>query len=161
MAGSWYAIRSYWQSELVSVGIKVFETLDAFRKSKSNSSPFCQSTCLIRIFEVSKFLLDCQSLNLTNPYIKKLQCFLGSSLTYFDLVFPLDWQKSVSKALLSLRETDLLVKLLNEIIHHYVDMKGDFTYWTIGGDNGLKELDVHLAFIHALNDTFSADWRLA
>ncbi|PWA60761.1 uvrD-like Helicase, ATP-binding domain, P-loop containing nucleoside triphosphate hydrolase [Artemisia annua] len=192
-----YAIRSYWQSELVSVGIKVLETLDALRKSKSNSSPFRKSTCLLHIFEVSKFLLGCQSLNLTNPYIKKLQCFLGISLTYFDLVFPLDWRKSVSKALVSLRETDISIKLLNEIILHYVDMRGDFNYWTIGRvmmiclgsktsvalyehiinklqwdpkwkslvekfrDGGLKELDVHLAFAHALNDTFTANWRLA
>lgn len=81
-----YAIRSYWQLELVSVGIKVLETLDTLRKSKSNSSAFRQSTCLLHIFEVSKFLLSCQYLNLTNPYKKKLQHFLGISLTYFDLV---------------------------------------------------------------------------
>ncbi|GJS01218.1 hypothetical protein Tco_0317726 [Tanacetum coccineum] len=155
-----YAIRSYWQSELVSVGIKAVNLL----------------TSQIHI---------------------KLQRFLGISLTYFDLVFPLDWRKSVSKTLVSLRETDLSVKLLNEIILQYVDMKGDFTYWTIGRvmmiclgsktsvalyeriinkllwdpkwksfvekfrDDGLKELDVHLAFTRALNDTFTANWRLA
>ncbi|GKC59146.1 UvrD-like helicase, ATP-binding domain, P-loop containing nucleoside triphosphate hydrolase [Tanacetum coccineum] len=127
-----FAVRSYWQSELVSVGIKVLETLEALRKSKSNSSVFRQSTSLLHIFEVSKFLLGCQYLKLTNPYKKKLQYFLGISLTYFDLVFPLDWRKSVSKDLISLRETDLSVKLLDEIIHQSVDIKGDFTYRTIG-----------------------------
>ncbi|PWA46871.1 recBCD enzyme subunit RecB, P-loop containing nucleoside triphosphate hydrolase [Artemisia annua] len=127
-----FAIRSYWQSELLTVGTKVLETLEALRKSKSNGPSFHHSTSLLHIFEVSKFLLGCQYLNLTNPYIKKLQCYLGISLTYFDLVFPLDWRKSISKDLISLRETDLSVKLLDEIILHYVDMKGDFTYQTIG-----------------------------
>ncbi|GJU96609.1 UvrD-like helicase, ATP-binding domain, P-loop containing nucleoside triphosphate hydrolase [Tanacetum coccineum] len=127
-----FAVRSYWQSELVFVGIKVLETLEALCKSKSNSSVFRQSTSLLHIFEVSKFLLGCQYLKLTNPYKKKLQYFLGISLTYFDLVFPLDWRKSVSKDLISLRETDLSVKLLDEIIHQSVDIKGDFTYRTIG-----------------------------
>ncbi|GJU72079.1 UvrD-like helicase, ATP-binding domain, P-loop containing nucleoside triphosphate hydrolase, partial [Tanacetum coccineum] len=127
-----FAIRSYWQSELLTVGIKVLETLEALRKLKSNGPAFHQSTSLLHMFEVSKFLLGCQYLNLTNPYIKKLQCFLGISLTYFDLVFPLDWRKSVSKDLISLRETALSVNLLDEIILHYVDMKGDFTYWKIG-----------------------------
>ncbi|GJR23596.1 UvrD-like helicase, ATP-binding domain, P-loop containing nucleoside triphosphate hydrolase [Tanacetum coccineum] len=127
-----FAIRSYWQLELLTVGIKVLETLEALRKSKSNGPAFHQSISLLHMFEVSKFLLGCQYLNLTNPYIKKLQCFLGISLTYFDLVFPLDWRKSVSKDFISLRETELSVNLLDEIILHYVDMKGDFTYWKIG-----------------------------
>ncbi|GKC19590.1 UvrD-like helicase, ATP-binding domain, P-loop containing nucleoside triphosphate hydrolase [Tanacetum coccineum] len=127
-----FAVRSYWQSELVSVGIKVLETLEALHNSKSNSSVFRRSTSLLHIFEVSKFLLGCQYLKLTNPYKKKLQYFLGISWTYFHLVFSLDWRKSVSKDLISLRETDLSVKLLDEIIHQYVDIKGDFTYPIIG-----------------------------
>nr|GEW67078.1 UvrD-like helicase, ATP-binding domain, P-loop containing nucleoside triphosphate hydrolase [Tanacetum cinerariifolium] len=127
-----FVIRSYWQWELLTVGIKVLETLEALHKLKSNGPAFHQSTSLLHMFEVSKFLLGCQYLNLTNPYIKKLQCLLRISLTYFDLVFPLDWRKSVSKDLISLRETELSVNLLDEIILHYVDMKGDFTYWKIG-----------------------------
>ncbi|GJZ98913.1 UvrD-like helicase, ATP-binding domain, P-loop containing nucleoside triphosphate hydrolase [Tanacetum coccineum] len=127
-----FAIRSYWESELLSVGIKVLETLEDLRKSKSNGSAFHQSTSLLHIFEVSKFLLDFQYQSLTNPYKKKLQIFLGISLTYFDHVFPLDWRNAVSEDLLSLRETDLSVNLLDEIILQTVDMKGDLTYWEIG-----------------------------
>ncbi|KAI3817062.1 hypothetical protein L1987_10849 [Smallanthus sonchifolius] len=127
-----FSVRSYWQSELVSVGIKVLETLEGLlHKSKSNGSAFHQSTSLLHIFEVSKFLLDCQYLN--NPKdTKKLGRFLGISSTYFDLVFPLDWRRSVSDDLISLRETDLSLNLLEEIIHQYVDIKGDMSYWTIG-----------------------------
>ncbi|GJZ09515.1 UvrD-like helicase, ATP-binding domain, P-loop containing nucleoside triphosphate hydrolase [Tanacetum coccineum] len=121
-----FAIRSYWQSELLSVGIKVLETLEGLHKSKSNGgllfgltgsqSYFHRSTSLLHIYEVSKFLLDCQYLNVTNPNTMKLKRFLEISLTYFDLVFPLDWRNVVSQNLVSLRETDLSVNLLEEII---------------------------------------------
>nr|XP_043619914.1 uncharacterized protein LOC122591730 [Erigeron canadensis] len=109
-------IRSYWQSELVSVGMKVLETLVTLRKSRLNGSAFHQSTSLLHMFEVSKFLLNCQHLSLTSPCKKKLHIFLGISATYFDLVFPLDWRKSVSKELISLRDTNLSANLLVDII---------------------------------------------
>nr|GFA05931.1 UvrD-like helicase, ATP-binding domain, P-loop containing nucleoside triphosphate hydrolase [Tanacetum cinerariifolium]GFA05943.1 UvrD-like helicase, ATP-binding domain, P-loop containing nucleoside triphosphate hydrolase [Tanacetum cinerariifolium] len=49
-------MRSYWQSELLSVAINVLETLEGlFHKSKSNGSAFHQSTSLLHIFEVSFF----------------------------------------------------------------------------------------------------------
>ncbi|PWA75023.1 hypothetical protein CTI12_AA245630 [Artemisia annua] len=128
-----FAIRSYWQSELLSVGIKVLETLERLlHMSKSNGSAFHQSTSLLHIFEVTKFLLDCQHVNLTSPSKKKLQSFLKISTSYFDLVFPLDWRNSVSEDLISVRKTDLSVNLLNEIILQYINIKGDLTYWTIG-----------------------------
>nr|XP_043619888.1 uncharacterized protein LOC122591703 [Erigeron canadensis] len=127
-----FVIRSYWQSELVSVGIRVLETLVTLRKSKINGSTFHQSTCLLHMFELSKFLLNCQHLSLTSPCRKKLHIFSGISATYFDLVFPLDWRKSVSKELISLRETDLSANLLVDIILQSFDTKGDITYWTIG-----------------------------
>ncbi|KAJ0765120.1 putative TPR and ankyrin repeat-containing protein [Helianthus annuus] len=124
------SIRSYWQSELVYVGIKVLETLEALHKSKSNGSAFHQSTSLLHIFEVSKFLLDCEYVNPKDT--KKLERYLEISLTYFDLVFPLDWRRAVSDDLISLRETDLSLNLLEEIIHQNLNIRGDFTYWTIG-----------------------------
>ncbi|GKD23582.1 UvrD-like helicase, ATP-binding domain, P-loop containing nucleoside triphosphate hydrolase [Tanacetum coccineum] len=127
-----FAIRSYWESELISVGIKVLETLDALRKSKSSGSAFHQSTSLLHIFEVSKFLLDIQYHNLGIPYKNKLQNFLDISLTYFDLVFPRDWRNAVSGDLVSLRDTDLSFNLLNEIILRNVEIKGALTYWETG-----------------------------
>nr|GEW52530.1 UvrD-like helicase, ATP-binding domain, P-loop containing nucleoside triphosphate hydrolase [Tanacetum cinerariifolium] len=126
-------MRSYWQSELLSVGINVLETLEGlFHKSKSNGSAFHQSTSLLHIFEVSKFLLGCQYLNLTSRFKKKLQSFLYISTSYFDNMFPLDWRISMSKDFISVRKTDLSVKLLNEILLQDIDVKGDLTHWTIG-----------------------------
>ncbi|KAI3730441.1 hypothetical protein L1987_61611 [Smallanthus sonchifolius] len=125
-----FSMRSYWQSEIVSVGIKVLETMEGLHKSKSNGSSFHQSTSLLHIFEVSKFLLNCHYVNPKDT--RKVERFIRICSTYFDLVFPLDWRRSVSENLISLRETDLSYNLLQEIIHQNVDIKGDFTYGTIG-----------------------------
>ncbi|XP_076952702.1 uncharacterized protein LOC143626518 [Bidens hawaiensis] len=125
-----FSMRSYWQSELVSVGIKVLETLEALQKSKSSGSAFHQSTPLLHIFEVSKFLLGCQYVNPKD--MKKLKRFLGMYPTYFDLVFSLDWRRSVSNNMVSLRETDLSFNLLEEIIHQDLNINDDITQWTIG-----------------------------
>ncbi|KAL8218515.1 hypothetical protein R6Q57_021888 [Mikania cordata] len=125
-----FSVRSYWQSELHSVGLKVLETLENLYKSKLNGPAFHQSTSLLHIFEVSKFFLDCQQVKLKDT--KMLGRYLRISLTYFDLVFPLDWRRSVSDDLISLRETDLSLNLLEEIINQHLNIKGDFNYWTIG-----------------------------
>ncbi|KAI3817039.1 hypothetical protein L1987_10826 [Smallanthus sonchifolius] len=114
-----FSVRSYWQSELLSVGIKVFEMLEGLHETKLNGSEFHQSTSL-HIFEVSKFLLDCQYVN---PKEKsRLERFIRISSTYFDLVFPLDRRRSVADDLISLRETDLSLNLLQEIIYQNVDI---------------------------------------
>ncbi|KAD2804467.1 hypothetical protein E3N88_37844 [Mikania micrantha] len=125
-----FSVRSYWQSELHSVGLKVLETLENLHKSKSNGLAFHRSTSLLHIFEVSKFILDCQQVKLKDT--RKLYRFLEISLTYFDLVFSLDWRASVSHDLISLRETELSLNLLEEIIHQHLNTKGDFNYRTIG-----------------------------
>ncbi|GJR10991.1 UvrD-like helicase, ATP-binding domain, P-loop containing nucleoside triphosphate hydrolase [Tanacetum coccineum] len=123
----------YLGSELVSVGIKVLKTLARlYHKLDSDESAFHRSTSLLHIFEVTKSLLDCQHLNLTSHSKKKLQSFLEISRNYFNLVFPLDWRDSVSEDLISLRETDLSVNLLNERILEYGDIKGRPSYWAIG-----------------------------
>ncbi|KAI3735128.1 hypothetical protein L6452_14616 [Arctium lappa] len=126
------AIRLYWQLELVCVGIKVLETLEVLNKFMFLGSAFRKSTCLLYIFEVSKFLLDCQYLNLKYGDRKSLESFLGISRTYFDLVFPLDWRRSVSGNFVSLRETDLSLDLLEDIVFQNVNIKGDLCYWNIG-----------------------------
>ncbi|PWA91974.1 uvrD-like Helicase, ATP-binding domain, P-loop containing nucleoside triphosphate hydrolase [Artemisia annua] len=126
------AIRSYWQSELVSVGMKVLERLEALHKLTLKRSAYHQSTSLLLIFEVSKFLINCPCLNLNFSNRKALQSFISLSTTYFDLVFPLDWRKSVFADLISLRETDLSVNLLDEILLQNVHVKGDLSYSAIG-----------------------------
>ncbi|GJR50988.1 UvrD-like helicase, ATP-binding domain, P-loop containing nucleoside triphosphate hydrolase [Tanacetum coccineum] len=98
-----FAMRSYWQLELFSAGRKV-----------------------------SKFLLDCEYLKLTHNNRNKLQYFFRISTNYFDLVFPLEWRTSVSGDLISLRESDLSLNFLDEIVLQSVGIKGNITYCTIG-----------------------------
>ncbi|GJZ68000.1 hypothetical protein Tco_0631240 [Tanacetum coccineum] len=128
-----FAILSYWQSEFLYVGMKVLVTLEGgLQYSKSNGSVFHQGAYLLYMFDFSKFLLDCKYLNVTSTNRRKLKRFLKISLSYFDLVFPLDWRNLVSEDLVPLRKVHLENRLLEEIILHYVDTKEDLTYWTIG-----------------------------
>nr|GEX90583.1 UvrD-like helicase, ATP-binding domain, P-loop containing nucleoside triphosphate hydrolase [Tanacetum cinerariifolium] len=111
-----FAIWSYWRSELLSVGTQVLEILESLHKLKLNGSAFHQCISLFHICEVSKFLFYHPSVNATDADRRKLQRFLGISFNYFDFVFPLDWRNLVSHDLVSLRETNLSVNLLEEII---------------------------------------------
>nr|GEU94011.1 UvrD-like helicase, ATP-binding domain, P-loop containing nucleoside triphosphate hydrolase [Tanacetum cinerariifolium] len=77
-----FAIRSYWQSKLLSTGIKS-ELL----------SPKHVSSSHLQGFQVS---LRLQYLNVTNPTTMKLKRFLNISLPYFDFVFPLDWRNMLA-----------------------------------------------------------------
>ncbi|GJZ09237.1 hypothetical protein Tco_0543520 [Tanacetum coccineum] len=127
-----FAVMSYWQSKFLYMGMKVLETLDGgLQYSKSNGSIFHQGASLLYMFDISKFLLDCKYLNVTSTNRRRLKRFLKISLSYFDLVFPLDWQNIVYKDLVPLRKIHLEGRLLEEIILQYVDTKEDLTYWTI------------------------------
>ncbi|KAL4575585.1 hypothetical protein LXL04_022433 [Taraxacum kok-saghyz] len=79
-----HVMRSYWQSELLSVGLKVLETIQLLYNLslKRSISAFHQSTSLLHMFEVSKFLLDCRYLDLTFHHTNSLQDFLESSRGY-------------------------------------------------------------------------------
>nr|GEU55854.1 UvrD-like helicase, ATP-binding domain, P-loop containing nucleoside triphosphate hydrolase [Tanacetum cinerariifolium]GEU88770.1 UvrD-like helicase, ATP-binding domain, P-loop containing nucleoside triphosphate hydrolase [Tanacetum cinerariifolium] len=133
--------RNYGQNGLHKDEKHVLETLEGLHKSKSNGgllfgltgsqSYFHQSTSLLHIYEVSKFLLGCQYLNVTNPNTMKLNRFFEISLNYFDLVFPLDWRNVVSQNLVSLRETALSVSLLEEIILQLADINLLAVGWMI------------------------------
>nr|GEY97045.1 UvrD-like helicase, ATP-binding domain, P-loop containing nucleoside triphosphate hydrolase [Tanacetum cinerariifolium] len=79
-----FAITSYWKFEFLSVGAS-----------------------LLYMFDLSKFLLDCEYLNVTSTNRRKLKRFLEISLSYFDLVFPLDWQNLVSEDLVPIRNVYL------------------------------------------------------
>ncbi|PWA49328.1 uvrD-like Helicase, ATP-binding domain, P-loop containing nucleoside triphosphate hydrolase [Artemisia annua] len=127
------AISSYWESELLSMGIKVLETLEGLRNLKLNGSAFHQSTSLLHICDVSFFLFKCQYLNMTPSFDEMVGRSLQTSLKdYFDLMFPLDWRKSMSEDLISLRTTDLSVNMLDETFLRSVNMISDLDYGTIG-----------------------------
>ncbi|GKA99426.1 UvrD-like helicase, ATP-binding domain, P-loop containing nucleoside triphosphate hydrolase, partial [Tanacetum coccineum] len=123
-----FAMRSYWQSELQCVGMKVLETFEDLHnvKTTSKSSVFQQNKSLVQMLEVSKFLLDCKYLNLASNHKDRI------ATAYFNLVFPFDWRKSISEDLILARETSIFLKLLEDIIDQVVNSTGQLNYYKIG-----------------------------
>ncbi|XP_059665317.1 uncharacterized protein LOC132311431 [Cornus florida] len=126
------AARTHWHAELLAVGMKVLVKLEALYKftARNSSSVFCQSICLIHIFEVTKFLLESKFHDLKHHDTRKLQTFFELSTEYFQKVFPFDWRESLAENMISLRGTELSRKLLEEVICR--NLKGKLTYGQIG-----------------------------
>ncbi|XP_057496549.1 uncharacterized protein LOC130781371 isoform X2 [Actinidia eriantha] len=126
------AARIHWRSELLSVGLKVLDALEALHQLsiKNSMSLFCQSMPLIYIFEVTKFLLGYKCLDNKHRYSNKLHSFLKLSTVYFNNVFPLDWHKSLTANMTSLRGSELSRSLLEEVI--LTSFVGKLTYGQIG-----------------------------
>ncbi|KAH7840877.1 hypothetical protein Vadar_022824 [Vaccinium darrowii] len=129
------AARSHWQSELLSSGLKVLETLEALHKlSRKNSmSDFCQSVAPVYIFEVTKCLLESKYLDCKKQDTQMLQNFLKLSTTaYFKIAFPSEWRKSLTKNMTSLRGSEVSRNLLEEAMVDNIRFKGKLTYGQIG-----------------------------
>ncbi|WOH13225.1 hypothetical protein DCAR_0832734 [Daucus carota subsp. sativus] len=128
------AAQCYWQSELLSVGMKLLQTLKLlFNLTTGNgSSLFVQSVCLIYMFEVAKSLLNCKFLNCKSHDSRALLNFVDLSTKYIQNVFPLDWRRPISETFVCLRETDLSRKLLEEAIVRDISNNGELTYREIG-----------------------------
>ncbi|KAA8532347.1 hypothetical protein F0562_032398 [Nyssa sinensis] len=128
------AARSHWRAELLSVGMKVLKTFEALYKiSTMNSlSLFCQSICLIHLFEVAKFFMESKFLDCKFNDTRMLQNFLKLSTGYLQIVFPLDWRESLTESMISLRGTEFSRKLLEEVIRGNLKVKGELTYGQIG-----------------------------
>ncbi|XP_052204545.1 uncharacterized protein LOC127809631 isoform X2 [Diospyros lotus] len=128
------AAKSHWSSELLAVGMKVLETLELLHKLaiKNASCVSGQSLLLLHIFEVTKFLLGSKYLDRKYHDTRSLDMFLELSMGYFHNVFPLEWQKSLTKNMVSLRGTELSRNLLEEVIKKNIPPKGMLTYGQIG-----------------------------
>ncbi|CAL5430273.1 unnamed protein product [Camellia sinensis] len=115
------ATQTHWRSELLSVGMKVLETLKALYKFEitNSMSVFCQSMPLVYIFESANSFLP-----------KHASCFLNLSTAYFENVFPLDWRESLTESMISLRGSELSRNVLEEVILENIE--GDLTYGQIG-----------------------------
>ncbi|KAG5545645.1 hypothetical protein RHGRI_017955 [Rhododendron griersonianum] len=130
-----YAARSHWRSELLSVGLRVLETLEALHKfsSKNSISDFRQSMALVYIFEVTKSLLGSKYLDCKKQDTQKLQNFRKlSTAAYFNVAFPSEWRKSLTKDMTSLRGSALSRNLLEEVIVDNISFTDKLTYGQIG-----------------------------
>ncbi|KAL3506739.1 hypothetical protein ACH5RR_032121 [Cinchona calisaya] len=123
--------RRHWHAELISVSVKVLESLEALYElpMKNSWSLFCQSTCLVHIYEVSKFLMlfPCN-----DSLTRKLRSFLRLSTKYFENVFPLDGRKSLAENMISLRKTELSRTILQGLIVENISTESELTYGQIG-----------------------------
>nr|XP_027119396.1 uncharacterized protein LOC113736561 isoform X2 [Coffea arabica] len=126
------AALSHCQAEVVSVSLKVLDTVEALYKLsiRESFSLFCQSICLIDIYQLMKFLTE--SFKFNDSVKKRLENFLWTPITYFKYVFPLDCCKSMVENMISLRKTELSRSLLEEVIVDNISNKGDLTYGQIG-----------------------------
>ncbi|KAK6146301.1 hypothetical protein DH2020_020170 [Rehmannia glutinosa] len=128
------AAQKYWRQELISGGFRVLETLQALHKFSVMKplSKYCQSMCLTCIFDVTRFFIESNSLDLKKIDAHKLQAFLQLSTKYFDIVFPLDSRQSLSENVISFRETEISKSLLEEIISRDISTGNELTYGQIG-----------------------------
>ncbi|XP_061342415.1 uncharacterized protein LOC133288626 [Gastrolobium bilobum] len=129
------AAESYWRSEMVSVGMDVLRNLDALYKLSVNKvlSDFCQFRSLMLIYEVSKFLLESKCFSHSFNNLKTLENYRRQPIHhFFRYVVPLDWKKSLSKDMFSLRLTEDCEDLGKEVIYENIKLKGRLTYGQIG-----------------------------
>ncbi|KAK6774713.1 hypothetical protein RDI58_029952 [Solanum bulbocastanum] len=127
-----YAARQYWHTELLFVGLKVLETLESIYKLAATSkSYFWQSTCLLNIYEIVKFLSESKELD-SKSFEWKIQNSLKLSMKYFEKAFPLDPRQSLMENIISLRRTERSHDLLQEFIHQNINTRGPLSYGQIG-----------------------------
>lgn len=126
------AARKFWLQELYAVGLKVMEALQRiYQNSKVKYLPkHFQSMCLLYIFDTANFFLESNLFDLKKA--KKLQDAVALSTEYLKIVFPLDPQQSLSEDMISLRETELSKKLLEEIVSRNISTPNILTYGQIG-----------------------------
>ncbi|XVF85504.1 hypothetical protein PTKIN_Ptkin17bG0122900 [Pterospermum kingtungense] len=110
------AARSYWCSELVSVGLQVLTKLEVLYSHKNSESSFYRSMSLIHIYEVATFLLNSKFLRTQHVEKDLLKFVQLSTKHFFDCIFPLDWRESLRENMISLRGTKISRNLLEEVI---------------------------------------------
>lgn len=128
------AARSYWSTELLSVGMKVLEFLsNIHRFSVMHSfSKFRQSSATIRIVEIANFLLSSNLAKLPDDD-KKLHAYLESYADhFFGNVFGACGTDPMTENMITLRESGLSKSVTEAFIVKTIDAKGQLSYEKIG-----------------------------
>ncbi|XP_024196530.1 uncharacterized protein LOC112199800 [Rosa chinensis] len=129
------AAQYYWSSELLSVGIKVLEKLEALFKFplRNSDSTFFQCRALTLIYDVARNLLDSKCLKPRyQDYLTLQNMVTFSTGEYVDYIFPLDWRNSLRQNMISLRRTDASKNVLNQVIVEHASLKDELSYGQIG-----------------------------
>ncbi|KAL3635036.1 hypothetical protein CASFOL_022090 [Castilleja foliolosa] len=152
--------QKYMRQELVSTGFRVLEALQALHRFSVTKplSKYCESLCLICLYDVTRFFIESDSLDMKKSDDRKLQNFLNlSMIKYLELVFPLDPRQCLSENLIRLRETELSKNLLDEIISSNIcGAQSELTYGQIGRvlmimlGSGKPKNDLYTRFVERL-----------
>ncbi|XP_062007129.1 uncharacterized protein LOC133724421 [Rosa rugosa] len=129
------AARKYWSSEMISVGIKVLEKLEALYKFpvKNSDSAFFQSKSLTLIYDVAVYLVDSKCLKPKHQDTITLQRFVTfSTESLVSYMFPLDGRNSLRESMISLRRTDALKNALRQVVFEYTRSKNKPSFGDIG-----------------------------
>ncbi|CAK7326904.1 unnamed protein product [Dovyalis caffra] len=128
-----FAARSYWRSELLSVGMNVLIKLKELYESTYSLSLFSQSICLVHFYEVAKSLLSSRYLNHQSHDNKILQNLIGiPTQHFFSCIFPVDWRESLEVNTISWRMSPISKDLLKEVIFVSVSLKNKLSYEQLG-----------------------------
>ncbi|XVE85514.1 hypothetical protein DITRI_Ditri17bG0096700 [Diplodiscus trichospermus] len=130
------AARSFWCSELLSVGLQVLEKLEVFYSNlsqKNSLSPFNPSSSLTHIYEVASFLLNFKFLNNQSAKKDLMKSVQLPTEHFLGYIFPLDWRESLRENMVYLRGTEISRNLLEEIILQKTNSKNkSLSYGEIG-----------------------------
>ena len=129
------AAHNHWSMELLSTGMKVLGVLESIQKNswKFPLSDFRKTKLILRIFEIAQLLLSCKPLKQRYQDLKSVQGYKDVSVSeYFKCVFPLDWRKSVSQSIIILRESEISMKILKEVILRNFQRSDELTYGQLG-----------------------------
>ncbi|CAN0880600.1 TPR and ankyrin repeat-containing protein 1 [Linum grandiflorum] len=129
--------RSYWCSELVSVGFSVSAELEALYSlsCKSSLTSFDVIKCSFHIYEVANFLLKsnflgCRFCDKQNELVERHINLASSS--FFGCLFPLDCRDSGNKKMLSFRRTQVCRNFLREYFVKMLSSKSNLSYGQLG-----------------------------
>ncbi|KNA11547.1 hypothetical protein SOVF_134110 [Spinacia oleracea] len=127
------AAHNHWSMELISTGMKVLNVLEALWKNTRQLSDFRKTKLVLHIYEVAKMLSSCKPVRQSHQDSKSLQrCVNVSVDEHFRRVFPLDWRRSVSNDIMFLRETEISLKILEEVVVNNTQGTRKLTFGQLG-----------------------------
>ncbi|KAM6546580.1 hypothetical protein CsatB_027316 [Cannabis sativa] len=130
------AAEIYWSTEVLSVGFKVLNKLEAictFVTDKPDSlSRKCRTLTLI--YDVAQFLLESKNLKSkrTCENSDDLNKLIRLSTDFSENIFPLDWKISLVEDLVSFRGTDICENFLKIVIAEHCNSRNNLSYKQIG-----------------------------
>ncbi|KAJ8506154.1 hypothetical protein OPV22_007040 [Ensete ventricosum] len=131
--------KSYWSTELFSVGMKLLECLQSLHNFyvEKNLYSFCRGRVAIWVYEVAKFLIESEltsASSMNKSSMNKVRGYYNLSQTwYIDIIFPLDWRDDMMENVLFLHENKTAMEIIDVSLSGILEHKnGNLTHGQIG-----------------------------